>query len=112
MAAKTVWNNFEFIVPTANTVITFHKVDGTNTATEKYLGFDEPGQIIKALMIVTSSNALLTEINGEAPVNARTLIANKGFTRSGDSFLALWNQFKIMTTAANADVKVTAFTLG
>ena len=105
---QKVWNNYELTLSSSGDEVTFYKGSGTDTAVAKYLNF-QADAIIKALMIVTDKNALLISINGEEPNTARTLVADKGLTISGDAWVQVWNNFKIRAASATTDVKVTAF---
>ncbi len=104
-----VWNNDEFTVVDSAIEITFHKGSGTDTDTDRYLGF-AADDIIRALIIDPDKNILLISINGEEAKVPRTIRGDKGFTRSGDSWLKAWNKFTIRTVNATTKITVTAFT--
>ena len=103
-----IWNNVDFTLTTAGDEVIIYKQAGSDSGTVKYLNMSSDGQI-RSLIIMPDKNILITEINGESPTTAMTLIADKGLTRSGAAMLQQWHSFKIRAVSATTNVKVTAF---
>ena len=103
-----VWNNVDFTLITAGDEVTIHKEAGSDSGTAKYLNMSSDGSI-RGLVIMPDKNILITEINGESPTNAMTLIADKGLTRSGASMLEAWKSIKIRAVTSTTNVRVSVF---
>lgn len=105
---QRVWNNKEFTLTTAGDEVTIHKKDGTDSATDKYLNFQDDA-IMKSISIIPDKEALLISINGESADNPMTLVAKKGLVKRASGFIGVWNYFKIRAVDDTTDVKVIVF---